>query len=357
MIRLLTLLVALLAMPQTHAQNQQPAKASAATAKASASNFDLQGHRGARGLAPENTLAAFNKALDIGVTTLELDIGLTADGVVVISHDRTLNPAFTRDASGAWISQTPSIASLTLAQLQSYDVGRINPTSAYAASFPQQTPSDGQRIPTLASLFELVKQRHADAVRFNIETKLHPALPEQTASPERMVAALLAVIAKHGMAHRVTVQSFDWRSLRLVQAANAKAISNAALHKRKTIHRIHTVYLSAQRPGGDTIGNAANPAQASVWTAGIKLAEHGSTPRMVKAAGGDVWSPHFMDVAEGLVKASHTLGLPVIPWTVNAPADMQRLIDWGVDGIITDYPDQLRALMQARGMELPALPR
>ena len=320
--------------------------------------FDLQGHRGARGLAPENTLAAFNKALDTGVTTLELDIGLSADGVVVISHDRTLNPAFTRDASGAWITQSPTIAaptiaSLTLAQLQTYDVGRINPTSAYAATFAQQTPVDGQRIPTLAALFELVKQRHAGSVRFNIETKLHPAFPEQTASPERMVAALLAVIAKHGMAHRTTVQSFDWRTLRLVQAANAKAITNQVLQPRKRAVRIRSVYLSAQRPGGDTISNPTNPGQASMWTAGIKLAEHSSLPRMVKAAGGDVWSPHYLDVTEGLVKASHTLGLPVIPWTVNAPADMQRLIDWGVNGIITDYPDRLRAVMQSRGMDLP----
>ncbi len=315
--------------------------------------FDLQGHRGARGLAPENTLAAFNKALDLGVTTLELDIGLTLDGVVVISHDRTLNPALVRDASGAWITQTPTIASLSLAQLQSYDVGRINPASAYAASYAQQTPVDGQCIPTLAALFELVKQRHVGSVRFNIETKLHPGLPEQTASPERMVAALLSVIAQHGMAHRTTVQSFDWRTLRLVQAANAKAVTNQVLQPRKVATRIHTVYLSAQRPGGDTISNGANPTQASVWTAGFKLADHTSMPHMVKAAGGDLWSPHFMDVTEALVKTSQSLGLPVIPWTVNAPADMQRLMDWGVNGIITDYPDRLRTVMQNRGMELP----
>ena len=316
--------------------------------------FDLQGHRGARGLAPENTLAAFHKALDLGVTTLELDIGLTLDGVVVISHDRTLNPALVRDASGAWITHTPTIASLSLAQLQSYDVGRINPASAYATSYAQQTPADGQRIPTLAALFELVKQRHAGSVRFNIETKLHPGLPEQTASPERMVAALLAVIAQHGMAHRTTVQSFDWRTLRLVQAANAKAITNQVLQPRKRAVRIRTVYLSAQRPGGDTISNPTNLGLASMWTAGIRLAEHSSVPRMVKAAGGDVWSPHYLDVTQGLVKASRTLGLPVVPWTVNAPADMQRLLDWGVDGIITDYPDRLRAVMQSRGMDLPA---
>ncbi len=345
MIRLLIVWLALLGALGLHAQSQQPKPVA---------SFDLQGHRGARGLAPENTLAAFSKALDIGVTTLELDIGLTADGVVVISHDRSLNPAFTRDASGAWITQTPTIASLSLAQLQSYDVGRINPASAYAASFAQQIPADGQRIPTLAALFELVKQRNASEVRFNIETKLHPAFLEQTASPERMVAALLAVIAKHGMAHRTTVQSFDWRTLRLVQAANAKAITNQVLLPRKRTVRIRTVYLSAQRQGGETISNLTNPVLASIWTAGIKLAEHSSVPRMVKAAGGDVWSPHYLDVTQGLVKASHTLSLPVIPWTVNAPADMQRLLDWGVDGIITDYPDRLRAVMQSRGMDLPA---
>ncbi|RYY93389.1 MAG: hypothetical protein EOO24_26910, partial [Comamonadaceae bacterium] len=149
--------------------------------------FDLQAHRGGRALAPENTLAAFDNAIDIGVTTLELDIGLSADGVVVISHDTVLNPAHTRDASGAFLrGNGPAVRALPLAQLQGYDVGRIDPATEYGRQFPAQVPRDGERIPTLGALFERVRERGADAVRFNIETKIDPARPAETASPEAM---------------------------------------------------------------------------------------------------------------------------------------------------------------------------
>src|SRR5215831_2778600 len=122
----------------------------------SADAFDLQGHRGARGLAPENTLEAFATALKIGVTTLELDLGVSKDGVVVVSHDRVLNPDHTRGPDGEFLSGPgPRIHDLTLAELQTYDVGRLKPGTAYAAAFPQQRAVDGARIPTLSEVFSL----------------------------------------------------------------------------------------------------------------------------------------------------------------------------------------------------------
>lgn len=295
--------------------------------------FDLQGHRGARGLAPENTLAAFSTALKTGVTTLELDVGVTADGVVVISHDPYLNPAFTRDANGQWLTGTrgPLIRSLTYAQLQAYDVGRINPASSYAGQFATQQAVDGQRIPALAMLFDLVKSAGADKVGFNIETKLNPTTPDDAVSPEFMTRALLAVVRAAGMTQRVTIQSFDWRSLKLVQQLEPQ---------------MATACLSAQSATGDTLRDGT-------WTAGLKLADHGSVPQIVKVAGCSIWSPNASALNQDLVKQAHALGLTVLPWTVNTPADMQRLIDWQVDGLITDYPDRLRAVMQQRGMPLP----
>ena len=120
--------------------------------------FDAQGHRGARGLAPENTVPAFDQALAIGVQTLELDIGLTADNVVVVGHDPVLNPAIVREPSGRWLAAPgPSIRSLTLAQLQAYDVGRIDPQAPFAKTFATQQPCDGTRMPTLAALFARVR--------------------------------------------------------------------------------------------------------------------------------------------------------------------------------------------------------
>ena len=187
-------------------------------------------------------------------------------------------------------------------------------------------------MPTLAALFERVKTLKADAVRFNIETKINPHQPGDTVAPEAFVQALLQVINSAGMASRVTLQSFDWRTLQLAQ---------------KRAPQIPTVYLSFQTASVDTTKDG-------VWTAGFQLADHGgSLPRMVKAAGGAVWSPNGGALTQALVKEAQALGLQVIPWTINTPADMQRLMDWGVDGLITDYPDQLRDVMKARKMALP----
>jgi glycerophosphoryl diester phosphodiesterase len=295
--------------------------------------FDLQGHRGARGLLPENTLPAFERALEIGVATLELDIGVTADGAVVVAHDPYLNPMITRNAAGQWLegARGPLIKSLTVAQLQAYDVGRIKPGTPYANTFNTQQPRDGTRVPTLAQVFDLVRQRGAGHVRFNIETKINPTQPEDTVSAEAMTQALLKAVRDAGMTRRVTIQSFDWRTLQLV---------------RKLEPAIPTVYLTIQTANNDNTRDG-------LWTAGLKIADHGSAPKMVKAAGGAVWSPNGGAVTEALVKEAQALGLKVVPWTINNPADIDRMIGWGVDGLISDYPDRLREVLRKRGMALP----
>lgn len=304
-----------------------------------ATRFDLQGHRGARGLAPENTLTAFSKALEIGVNTLELDVGITKDGVVVISHDRYLNPDIIRDTTGVHLSEKgPLIASLSFAELQRYEAGRIKPGSAYAAAFPRQQAVDGERIPPLKALFDLVEKRGAHDVRFNIETKISPAVPEDTLAPESFVRALIAEIRRAGLTSRATIQSFDWRTLQIAQ---------------KEAPEIVTVYLTSQQGAGDTV-QTGKPG-ASIWLAGFDVDDTGgSVAKTVRAAGGTVWSPNYKDVTESLVREAQSLGLKVVPWTVNDEADWSRLLDWKVDGIITDYPDRLRSLMQTRGMALPA---
>jgi glycerophosphoryl diester phosphodiesterase len=295
--------------------------------------LDLQGHRGARGLLPENTLPAFQRALELGVTTLEMDIAITSDGVLVISHDPLLNPDITRDASGRFLDQQgPAIRALTWAQLQAYDVGRIRPGSEYARQFPDQQPRDGTRFPRLADVFDLVKRSGDDRVRFDIETKVNPDKPDETLAPEPFARALVDEIRKAGMAGRAQIQSFDWRTLQVVQ---------------KIAPEIGTVYLTVQRRF-DNIG-AGSP-EGSRWTAGVQYREHGSVPKMVKASGGSHWAAYFGDLDEAKVKEAQSLGLKVLAWTVNDPAHMARLIDYGVDGIITDRPDLARRLLEARGI-------
>ena len=301
-------------------------------------SFDLQGHRGARGLAPENTLPAFATALSLGVTTLELDTAITRDGAIVVSHDPLLNPDITRGPDGAWLRERgPSIHSLTFAELQRYDVGRINPESRYAKTQPAQQPVDGTRIPRLAEVFALARRAGNHAMRFNIETKLSPLLPGETLPPDAFTDRLLAMIYANGMGEQVTIQSFDWRTLQRAQALAPQ---------------IPTVYLSAQQAWLDNIG--VDKAEGSPWTAGIQARDHGgSVPRMVKAAGGYIWSPYFGDVDAAKIDEAHRLGLSVVVWTVNQPKDIERMLELKVDGIISDRPDVVRAAMAERKMTLP----
>ncbi len=299
--------------------------------------FDLQGHRGARGLAPENTLPAFATALSLGVTTLELDTGVTGDGVVVVSHEPRLHPDTARGPDGQWLKEHgPAIRSLTYAELARYDVGRLNPATRYGTNFTAQKPVDGTRIPRLADLFALVGKSGNAAVRFNIETKIDPRAPDLTLAPEAFARALVRAITEAGMAGRASIQSFDWRTLKVVQAEAPD---------------IPTVYLTAQQKWLDNVGAAS--AQGSAWTAGVQHAQHGSVPKMVKAAGGRTWSPYFGDLDAASLAEAKALGLAVVVWTVNQPGDIARMMAMGVDGIISDRPDLVRAEMASRGMPLP----
>src|SRR5258705_876262 len=192
----------------------------AATMMASTSTnaFDLQGHRGTRGLAPENTLEAFALALKIGVTTLELDLAMTKDGVLVVSHDSILNPDHTRGPDGQFLAAAgPAIRSLTLDEVKRYDVGRLKPGTAYAANFPEQRGMDGVRIPALTEVFELVRTSGAGHVRFNIETKLTPTSGADTPDPETFAAAFAAAVRAGGLTAPVTLQSFDWRTIQVMR--------------------------------------------------------------------------------------------------------------------------------------------
>ncbi len=301
-----------------------------------AAAIDLQGHRGARGLAPENTLAAFKAALAIGVTTLETDLALTRDNVLVLSHEPRLHAALTRGADGRWLNEDgATIFSLTTGDLAQYDVGRLNPAHKYTAQWTDQKASDGERIPTLRQLFDLARDARSPGgrpVRFNIETKITPASGNTTADPERYARSVVNAVRAAGMSERVTVQSFDWRTLHEVKKL-APGISTACL-------TIESQNMNTVTP--DTSG-------ASPWHAGLKRGDHaGSLPRMVQAAGCNIWSPFWRNVTPENIAETQALKLKIIPWTVNDPAEIERLAALGVDGIITDYPDRARRALEAR---------
>jgi glycerophosphoryl diester phosphodiesterase len=270
--------------------------------------IDIQGHRGARALFPENTVEGFLAAAALGVEAFELDVSMTADGVVVVSHDPALNPDITRDASGAWLTgRGPTIHTLTHAALREYDVGRICPGSRASFLFPGQVPHDGARIPTLAAV--LAALPHA---RFTIEVKTDPAHPDWTAPPHVLADATLAVIDAAGATARIILESFDWRVQR---------------HVRTTRPDIRLAWLTR----AETVRDAV------LWWDGATAA--GSVPARVAAEGGPIWAPDHTGLTERQIQEAHALGLLVLPWTVNQPAEISRLIAWGVDGLISDRPD------------------
>ena len=300
--------------------------------------FDLQGHRGARGLFPENTLPGFEAALAIGVNTLEMDVGMTRDGVLVVHHDRALNPDRTRTADGKWLkSEGPTLWSLNFADLAGYDVGRIRPGSDYAERYSSQAAVDGTGIPSLVDVLARCEALSGGRMRYNIETKISPLDPKETAEPRAFAVALIAAIRGAGAEQRTLVQSFDWRSLVAV---------------KELAPEIATAFLTAQQSWLDNV--RMGQIGTSPWTAGLDLDGEGiSVPQAIQRLGGSAWSPYFRDMTLPRLAAARALDIKVVVWTVNEAADMAALIEMGVDGIITDYPDRLRQVMADKSMPLP----
>ena len=303
-----------------------------------AHGFDAQGHRGARGLMPENTLASFAHALSIGVNTIELDVGVSKDNVILVTHNPRLDSATTRDNEGNWLTDTgPAIRSLTLNQIKSYDVGRLNPNTRYAKRYPEQVAVDGQRIPTLEEVLIMIKRSGNTHVRLNIETKLQPTEPELFLPPESFVSVLFNVIREQGFMERITIQSFDWRTLQETQ---------------RQFPGVRTSYLSVNQSWHNNIQSGVPG--PSPWTAGFDIDTFdGGVPEMIKTAGGNTWSPYFREVSAAKIQQAHDLGLQVKVWTVNEEDTMEAMISMGVDGIITDYPDRLNKVLDKLGMAIP----
>lgn len=300
-------------------------------------SLELLGHRGARGLAPENSLAGFARGIAIGVSGFELDCAVTRDGVVVIYHDAVLNPDITRGPDGKWLDRIgPAIWTLTYDELLRYDVGRIQPRSDYERRFAEQKPLDGTRIPRLLDLFALARKPGNERLRFCLEIKSSPLSPERTTDPVNFARKVIEVVHDCGMSGRVSLLSFDWSTL-----AAAKELAP----------EIPLTCLTAQQSWQD---NIVSRHRASSWTAPLHVSQFGgSIPRMVKAAGAADWAPYYEEVSRDNIAEAHALGLRVVTWTPNEPADLRRLIEWGVDGIISDYPDRLRKVAGETGVALP----
>jgi glycerophosphoryl diester phosphodiesterase len=309
--------------------------------------FDVEAHCGGIGLTTENTLEAFQKAMELGVTTLELDVQITEDGQAVVTHDRRVSaqkchdtaPAAPGDPEFPYVGDF--VKNLTLAQVQTLDCGQALP------NFPTQEVIAGARMPLLKQVFALVKCHQGNHTWLNVETKVEAGAPQETAPREQFVQITAEEIRRAGLLNRVTIQSFDW---------------GAAIRMREVEPWLPIVALT----NGDFL-QVGQPG-ASPWLGGIDVDDFdGSYVRAADSFGADALSPVHGNPQGGtvndpgyvpfttleLVSEAHARGMAVVPWTIDDKPTMASLIDAGVDGIITDYPDRLRELLAERGMELP----
>ncbi|MEV6283443.1 glycerophosphodiester phosphodiesterase family protein [Kribbella sp. NPDC051770] len=310
--------------------------------------LDLQAHRGGLGLTVESTIASFTRGLETGVSTLELDVQITEDGYAVVTHDRQVTGAKCKDTAPytAGDPEYPYVGkyvnTLTLKQVQQLDCGSLP-----QPGFPGQTPDPGARMPQLRDVFALVRRFHADDVKLNIETKVEAGAPTQTAPREQFVQVVASEIRKARIGRQVTIQSFDWGSLMRMRQV-APELPLVAL----TTPEMLAVGQPGKSPwlGGldiDDFGGDLIKAVRSFGASAISPV-HGS-PQDGKV-GDPAYKPY---VTEAMVKSAHRAGIKVVPWTVDDPATMESLIDKGVDGIISDYPDRLRQVARANGFKLP----
>jgi glycerophosphoryl diester phosphodiesterase len=311
-------------------------------------DFDLQAHRGGLGLVVESALPAFANALELGVSTLELDVQITEDGQAVVTHDRRISDRKCRDTAPA-VAGDPEfpyvgkyLNTLTLQQVRTMDCG-----SWTLAEFPGQRAVPGAPMATLREVFDLVRRYRARGVKLNVETKVEAGAPSETAPREQFVQVTLGEIRRAGLLRQVTIQSFDWGALMRMRELEPR-LPLVALTNRD--------FLQTGQPG------------ASPWLGGLDIDDFGGDPlKAVKSFGAQAFSPvhgfpqngkitdanYQPYVTKDMVDQAHALGIKVIPWTVDDEATMNKLIDDGVDGLITDYPDRLRQVMDAHGLKLP----
>jgi glycerophosphoryl diester phosphodiesterase len=310
-------------------------------ASADPTSFDLQAHRGGRGETTEESLRAFAKALELGVTTLEFDIVISKDGQPMVWHDPVIDPTKCVD-TGPAVPGDPQypyvgklVHDLTLAQIQTLNCGRR------LGDFPTAEVVANNKIATLPEVFALTDSYHAD-VRYNIETKVEADNPQKSAPPEQFVDVILGDVRAANKVDKVEIQSFDWRTLPMVRRAEP-SIPLVALYD-ETTWVPNSPWLNGIDPAvvGDPLAGAALVG-ADIISPGYSV-PYGLTPA----------DPGFALVADSAyVARAHAMGMRVIPWTINDPAAMNAQIDAGADGIITDYPTRLRAVMSSRGMPLP----
>ena len=288
----------------------------------------IYGHRGARGDLPENTLESFKYLFKNNINAYETDILISKDLIPVITHDFRLDPSFTKDNEGNWITdENIIIFDLSYEELSKFDVGSLNKLSRYGRRFVNQKTLENQKIPKLSELLELSSKNKSENLLINLEIKSTPDEENLTPTPEEMVKLVMQEVNKSNLQNKIIISSFDWRTLTEI---------------KNLYPEISRAYLSFQQQAGIKIKNTIY--NRSPWMSYLPFFEKYELPKIIKSQGGKAWHPYHKDITKKLVDISHQEDLPVNVWTVNEEYDMLKMIEYGVDGIMTDYPLRLKEL-------------
>ena len=293
-------------------------------------HIKIYGHRGARGDLPENTLDSFQYLFDHLIGAYETDILISKDLIPVIIHDFKLDPSFTQDGNGEWITdENIKIFDLTYKELSKYDVGTLNKLSKYGRNFANQKSLPNQKIPKLEDLLNLTAKNQSENLIINLEIKSTPAQENLTPLPEEMVRLVLDVVNNSALNDKIIYSSFDWRVLREIKDQNP--------------HAPRAYLTELQQSGSKICGTIYNQ---SPWMDFLPLKNAVELPRLIASLGGRAWHPYYRDISKKMIDISHEENLTVNVWTVNDEDDMLKMIEYGVDGIMTDYPLRLKNLCE-----------
>lgn len=308
--------------------------------------FDLEAHRGGRDVRPENTLYSYAYAIKLGATSIECDMQLTKDGQIVMSHNPILNSDITRDENGNYIENNKyDIRLMTVDELKKFDVGVMDPNCGeyYDLHGKTQFTYDA-KIPTLEELMQLIQSYGDKNIVLNIETKSYPdpasAGYKNNADPKKFVEVFNNIVKKYDMEDRVVLQSFDWQTL---------------IEMKKLNPNISTSALWQEQPswGRDSESLRRYEKKKSPWLDGLDIKDYQGNPvKAAHAIGADIISPYYTEISKQDVDEAHSLGMKVVPWTVNNEKDMNMLLDMGVDGIISDKPWLLKQVLEKRNIKL-----
>ena len=288
----------------------------------------IYGHRGARGDLPENTLESFKYLFKNNINAYETDILISKDLIPVITHDFRLDPSFTKDNEGNWITdENIIIFDLSYDELLKFDVGSLNKLSRYGRRFVNQKTLENQKIPKLSELLELSSKNKSENLLINLEIKSTPDEENLTPTPEEMVKLVMKEVNKSNLQNKIIISSFDWRTLTEI---------------KNLYPEISRAYLSFQQQAGIKIKNTIY--NRSPWMSYLPFFEKYELPKIIKSQGGKALHPYHKDITKKLVDISHQEDLPVNVWTVNEEYDMLKMIEYSVDGIMTDYPLRLKEL-------------